>query len=254
MEIKIDNLKVETYPTREQMGRAAAEDVCAIIDKLLTMKEEISIIFAAAPSQKDLYKGLLGQEIPWERINALHMDEYIGITDDRPQSFRNYLRENLFGKVPFKTIHYIQGEATDIQKECQRYTDVLATYKPDIVCMGIGENTHIAFNDPPVADFTDPETIKSVELDQTCRQQQVNDGCFATIADVPTHALTLTVPTLISASWIFCIVPGSTKAKAVYHTLNEVVSEKFPSTILRKHKQAKLYLDKESSVYDTRLE
>lgn len=247
MEKKVDNLRVETFPTREQMGRVAAEDVRAAIEELLRRQEEVSIIFAAAPSQRDLYKGLLELDIPWQRINALHMDEYIGITDDQPQSFRNYLKENLFGKVPFKTIHYIQGETSAVEAECQRYTDILATYQPDIVCMGIGENTHIAFNDPPVADFNDPEKVKRVELDQACRQQQVNDGCFATIEDVPTHALTLTIPTLTSASRIFCIVPGSTKAQAVYHTLNEEISERFPSTILRKHGQAKLYLDKESS-------
>src|SRR5690606_8053520 len=128
-----------------------------------------------------------------------------------------------------------------------RYSDILTAFKPDIVCMGIGENTHIAFNDPPVADFNDPKLVKKVELDQVCRQQQVNDGCFPSIGDVPTHALTLTIPTLVSASHIFCIVPNITKAQAVYHTLNEEISETYPSTILRRHPQAKLYLDPDSS-------
>ena len=247
METKVDNLRVESYETREQMGKTAAHDVCVAINKLLATQSEVNIIFAAAPSQRDLYAGLLEQDIPWEKINALHMDEYVGITEDQPQSFRNYLKTNLFEKVPLKSVHYIQGENPDSASECQRYENILKTHQPNIVCMGIGENTHIAFNDPPVADFTDDKWVKRVELDQDCRQQQVNDGCFAKIADVPTHALTLTVPALISATYIFCIVPAATKAQAVYHTLHEVVSEKFPSTILRKHEQAKLYLDKESS-------
>ncbi len=247
METKKDALKVEVYPTREQMGQAVAKDVSAAIKEILEQQHEVNIVFAAAPSQKDLYEGLLAQDIPWDKVNALHMDEYIGITDDQPQSFRYYLKKNLFEKAGLKSIHYIQGENKDIDEECVRYTRILTDYKPDIVCMGIGENTHIAFNDPPVADFNDPKLVKKVELEEMCRQQQVNDGCFPTIEDVPTHALTLTIPALVSAPYIFCVVPGTTKAQAVYQTLHEDISEKFPSTILRKHTRAKLYLDKESS-------
>ena len=247
MERKVDNLLVETYETREQMGRAAAKDVRDTIAKLLENQEEVNVVFAAAPSQKDLYQGLLEQDIPWYRINALHMDEYFGLTEDNAQSFRNYLKKNLFEKVAFKNIHYIQGENEDVDAECIRYSELLRTFKPDVVCMGIGENTHIAFNDPPVADFNDSKLVKKVELDEVCRQQQVNDGCFPTIGDVPTHALTLTIPALVSASHIFCVVPNITKAQAVYHTLNEKISEKYPSTILRRHPHAKLYLDKDSS-------
>lgn len=247
MEIKKDNLKIEVYSSRKEMGQAAAKDVYAAIAEILERQSEVNVVFAAAPSQKDLYEGLLALDIPWSKINALHMDEYIGITDDRPQSFRNYLKKNLFGNVPLKTIHYMQGESRDTEEECVRYTRLLTDHKPDIVCMGIGENTHIAFNDPPVADFNDPKLVKKVELEEMCRQQQVNDGCFPTIEEVPTHALTLTIPTLVSAPYIFCIVPGPTKAQAVYQTLHEEISEKFPSTILRRHTQAKLYLDKDSS-------
>ncbi len=247
MKITKENLTIEVYPTREQMGKAVARDVSVAINKILEQQNEVNIIFAAAPSQKDLYEGLLAQDISWDKVNAMHMDEYVGIKEDQPQSFRNYLKKNLFEKVPLKSIHYIQGENNDIQEECERYTRILAAHKPDIVCMGIGENTHIAFNDPPVADFNDPKSVKKVELDEICRQQQVNDGCFPTIGEVPTHALTLTIPTLVSAPYIFCVVPGPTKAQAVYQTLYEDISERFPSTILRNHGQTKLYLDKESS-------
>lgn len=247
MERKVDNLRVEVYETRELMGRAAAQDVRHAIVQLLETKNEVNIVFAAAPSQKDLYEGLLELDIPWSHINAMHMDEYIGLAEDNPQSFRSYLKTNLFEKVKLKQIFYIQGEYEDTVEECSRYSNILKEFQPDIVCMGIGENTHIAFNDPPVADFDDPKLVKVVELEHVCRQQQVNDGCFATIDEVPTHALTLTIPALISATHVFCIVPVETKAEAVYLTLNEDISEKYPSTILRKHPRAKLYLDQESS-------
>lgn len=247
MERKVDNLQVQVYANRAIMGRAAAKDVQQAVAKVLESKDEVNIIFAAAPSQKDLYEGLLELDIPWSRINAMHMDEYTGLEASNTQSFRYYLKKNLFEKVPFKNIHYIQGENEDIEGECLRYSEILNDFKPDIVCMGIGENTHIAFNDPPVADFNDPKLVKKVELDHVCRQQQVNDGCFPTINDVPTHALTLTIPALLGASYIFCIVPAATKAQAVYLTLNEEITEKYPSTILRRHPQAKLYLDPDSS-------
>lgn len=246
MERKVENLRVEVYETREVMGRAAANDVRDAIIELLQTKGEVNIIFAAAPSQSDLYEGLLALDIPWSQINAMHMDEYTGLEENNAQSFRYYLKKNLFEKVVFKNIHYIQGENEDVDAECIRYSKILTEFKPDIVCMGIGENTHIAFNDPPVADFSDPKMVKKVELDHMCRQQQVNDGCFPAINDVPTHALTLTIPALLSASHIFCIVPASTKAQAVYLTLNEEITEKYPSTILRTHPQAKLYLDQDS--------
>lgn len=246
MERKVENLRVEVYETREVMGRAAANDVRDAIIELLQTKDEVNIIFAAAPSQSDLYEGLLALDIPWSQINAMHMDEYTGLEENNAQSFRYYLKKNLFEKVAFKNIHYIQGENEDVDAECIRYSKILTEFKPYIVCMGIGENTHIAFNDPPVADFSDPKMVKKVELDHMCRQQQVNDGCFPAINDVPTHALTLTIPALLSASHIFCIVPASTKAQAVYLTLTEEITEKYPSTILRTHPQAKLYLDQDS--------
>jgi len=153
----------------------------------------------------------------------------------------------LFSHVQCKAVYYIQGNNNDALAECNRYTTLLQQHPIDIVCMGIGENSHIAFNDPPVADFNDPATVKVVLLDADCRQQQVNDGCFPTLGDVPTHAITLTVPALLNCKYIFCMVPGKRKAKAVYHNFNSPVGEQYPSTALRTHSAVEMFVDKESA-------
>ena len=183
----------------------------------------------------------------WNRINAYHMDEYIGLSKDAPQGFGNFLMEHIFGLVPFGSVNYIKSDATDPDEESRRYAEILAQNPIDIVVMGIGENGHIAFNDPPVADFGDKYLVKPVKLDEICRQQQVHDGCFAAIAAVPTHAITLTVPMLTSAPWLFCIVPAATKAWAVRETLTGSIDEHCPASVLRTHDGAVLYLDPDSS-------
>ena len=175
------------------------------------------------------------------------MDEYIGLDKDAPQGFGNFLWEHIFSQVPFRTVFYLNGQADNIQEACQEYTDLLLNYPADIVFMGIGENGHIAFNDPHVADFQDPYLVKIVDLDEKCRQQQVNDGCFSSIAKVPTHALTLTIPALYRAGYLFCMVPGKTKAWAVNETLTGAVSVRCPASILRNHPHATLYIDNDSS-------
>jgi len=175
------------------------------------------------------------------------MDEYVGLDAAATQGFGNFLKNRLFDKVPFRSVHLINGNAKDISEECARYQHLLDQFPPDIVCMGIGENGHLAFNDPPVANFKDTATIKMVELELLCRQQQVNDGCFEMIDQVPTHALTLTIPALLKGRFIFCVVPGTTKATAVSNTLMQTISEKFPSSILRTHLNAILFLDVQSA-------
>ena len=246
--LKKDKLVVEIYENRTLMGEAAARDIKAKIAELLEESQEINMIFAAAPSQNDVLKSLVeDKEIEWNRVNAYHMDEYIGLDKDAPQGFGNFLKDHIFGLVPFKSVNYIDITATDPEKEAERYGKLLDENPTDIVIMGIGENGHIAFNDPPVADFNDKKTVKPVKLDEVCRQQQVNDGCFESIDKVPTHAMTLTVPTLVRAPYLFCIVPAPTKAKAVYETLNGSIDEHCPASILRMHDNAKLYLDDQSS-------
>ena len=245
---KKDLLSVQIHDTRAEMGAAAARDIKACILSLLEQKETINMIFAAAPSQNEVLWGLATDtEIPWERVNAFHMDEYIGLPADAPQGFGNFLKEHIFGLTDFKEVFYLDVTAKDAEAECDRYTALLAEYPTDIVVMGIGENGHIAFNDPPVADFHDPKAVKPVELDPICRNQQVNDGCFARLEDVPKTAITLTVPTLFAGDHLFCIVPAKTKANAVRATLCGEIGEACPATILRRHKCAVLYLDGDSS-------
>lgn len=247
MEIKKDKLTVKIYPTSREMAEEAARDVTSRINELLSEKEYINMIFAAAPSQSAFMEVLISiPDIDWQRINAFHMDEYIGLIKTAPQGFGNFLKRNLFEKVPFREIYYLDGQQ-EAGKEINRYTTLLAEYPADIVCLGIGENGHIAFNDPHVADFNDPMYVKVVNLDEVCRRQQVNDKCFDDIDEVPTHALTLTIPALILAPYMYCIVPFQTKALAVYRTLNEDISEDCPASILRTKEHAILYLDKDSS-------
>ena len=244
---KADKLSVNIYDTRKNMGAAAAADIAACIKELLGRKSEIYMIFAAAPSQNEMLEALIAdKEIEWNRVHALHMDEYVNLPSDAPQGFGNFLRRAIFDRVPFASVNLI-GTDADSEATCRRYDALLAANKVDIVCMGIGENGHIAFNDPHVADFNDPCRIKKVDLDQKCRQQQVNDGCFASLDQVPTHALTLTVPTLYNVEKIFCVVPAATKAEAVRNTVSGPVAESCPASILRRHDKAILYTDADSA-------
>lgn len=242
-----DGLRVRIFATRSEMGRAAAEHAAALIREHLQTHETMHAIFAAAPSQNEFLAELLRQNIDFERIHAFHMDEYVGLPADAPQGFGNFLRRTIFDKVPFAGVHYINGQAADCDAECKRYGALLQAHVPDIVFMGIGENGHIAFNDPPVADFHDAHLVKKVELDHMCRQQQVNDGCFAALEEVPRFALTVTVPGLMRAAHHICVVPGTQKAAAVRNTLLAPVGEQCPATALRRAADAVLYLDEASA-------
>ncbi len=246
---QVENLDVQVYPDRTSLGSTAAAAVSARIQKLQRKQASIRMVFAAAPSQNEFLAALCEDDgIDWSQITGFHMDEYLGLPASAPQLFGNFLRERIFTKVPFGAVHYIDPEAESAEQECRRYAELINRAPVDIVCMGIGENGHIAFNDPPVADFNDPATVKIVTLDQPCRQQQVNDGCFAEISQVPKQALTLTVPALMSADFITVVVPGPTKKEAVKRTLTGSVETACPASILRRHHQATLYLDADSAV------
>ena len=247
MIFKKDELTVKISDTRDEMGKVAAQDIADCIKKLLSQKNEINMIFAAAPSQNDMLLHLCEYEdIDWGRINAFHMDEYIGLPSDALQCFSNFLKRYIFDLKPFKSVNLI-NPASDAESECVRYSALLQEYPVDIVCMGIGENGHIAFNDPHVAEFNDKKLVKPVELDEVCRMQQVNDGCFNKLDDVPKTALTLTIPALMRADYHFCVVPAKTKAWAVNRTINGEISEKCPATILRTKAECYLYCDADSS-------
>ncbi len=247
MSFTSDRLRVRTYPNRLQMGRAAAADIEDAVERVIEEKGGCNIIFAAAPSQNEVLSALAASDrIDWFRVRAFHMDEYIGLRPDAPQGFANFLRRALFDRVPFGEVRCMDCTA-DPEAEARRYGELLKKYPADIVVMGIGENGHIAFNDPHVARFDDPETVKTVELDQVCRMQQVHDGCFKSLDEVPRTALTLTIPALTAPERVFCVVPASAKARAVRDTVLGPISESCPASILRRHNNATLYLDRDSA-------
>lgn len=239
-------MQLQVYQSRSEMGKAAGIWVERKILEFTGQKNEIRIVFAAAPSQNEFLSYLRNSSlIPWEKVVAFHMDEYLGLEASHPALFSNFLKAALFDHVPLKQVHLIDGN-NSIEKECERYAMLLNEKRIDIVCMGIGENGHIAFNDPPVADFNDIQSVKVVELDEVCRQQQVNDGCFENLATVPTHAITLTVPALMNADCICCVVPGPKKKEAVHQTLYGPVNETCPASILRGHWNCQLFTDKDA--------
>jgi glucosamine-6-phosphate deaminase len=245
---EVDKLRVCVFRSRNEMGRQAAEDVAEKIRTLRKSKSELRMIFAAAPSQIELLENLSSREdIDWSQITAFHMDEYIGLSKDAPQGFGNFLRKYLFGGLEFGEVHYMDPEAPDPESECRRYADLIKAAPIDIICMGIGENGHIAFNDPPVADFADPVSVKVVFLDRECRQQQVNDGCFRSLGNVPLKAITITIPVFMTAASLFVVVPGPTKAGAVARTIRGPVTSSCPASVIRAHPDAMLYLDRESA-------
>ncbi len=244
----VEKLKVKIYPNRRTMGRAAGEAVAAKMKEMLHARRELFMVFASAPSQEEFLEELgQSQGIAWNRVTAFHLDEYIGLPEDAPQNFGHFLRVRLFERVRPRKIYYIDGMAQDPEAECTRYGSLLRSHPLDIACVGIGENGHLAFNDPPVADFSDPLPVKVVELDPVSREQQVHDKTFENFERVPKKAITLTIPTVFSAKFIYCMVPGPTKAEAVRRTLEGPISPACPASILRKHGDATLFLDHNSA-------
>ncbi|OUV11254.1 MAG: glucosamine-6-phosphate deaminase [Verrucomicrobiaceae bacterium TMED86] len=229
------------------MGASAGHAAAKILRDALFLSGSARIIVASAPSQDETLSRLAQEpRIDWSKVTVFHMDEYVGLSDSHPASFRAYQKEHFLSKVTPKAFHGIQAEAADLDSEVARYTELMNESPIDLVCMGIGENGHIAFNDPPVADFNDPHTIKVVELDEACRQQQVNDGCFPDFDSVPTHALSLTCPALMSGKHLIITVPGKLKANAVKETLTGPITTTCPASILRTHPNAELHLDTDS--------
>jgi len=247
--LKKDLLNIKIYDSRDELGKAAADEAATYINDLLKKQEDINILFAAAPSQNEFLNALTLHDIAWNRINAFHMDEYTGLTKEAPQRFGNYLDKHFFDKVPLKSIHYLFDESSTPEEVCKHYSELLAQYPLDIIFMGIGENGHIAFNDPHVADFNDPLQVKIATLDQVCREQQVHDGCFSSIEKVPHEAITLTIPAMMKAQRLFCIVPAASKANAIDSTVNGAITPACPASILRTHKDATLYCDRDSAKY-----
>ena len=244
--MKKTHFSAEIYQTRKAMGGAAGKKAEELLVGFLKRKKEVRIIAASAPSQNEILAYLAKSKlIDWSRVTAFHMDEYIGLPDGAPQNFGVFLRDRLFGKVPMRKVHYLRGNA-DPAGECERYTALLKKAPIDLLLCGIGENGHLAFNDPPVADFNDPLTVKVINIDIASRNQQVHDGCFASLPEVPRKAYTLTLPILCGAASVVCTVPKATKAAAVGRMFKGPVQTKCPASILRFHPDCYVFLDAES--------
>ena len=232
--------------SRAALGKRAAEEIAAELRLRLGSQRGVRMIFAAAPSQSEMLESLvMAPGIDWTRVTAFHMDEYLDLPREDPQGFGMWLRRNIFDLAPFAAVHLIEPD-DDPEITAAAYAAKLNAAPIDIVCCGIGANGHLAFNDPP-ADFNDPKDVKVVQLDAVCRQQQVDDECFAGFEDVPTRAITLTVPRLLAADRIFCCVPGSLKKDAVRCALEGPIDAACPASALRLHANWRMYLDVDSA-------
>ncbi|MEE4194938.1 MAG: glucosamine-6-phosphate deaminase [Anaerolineae bacterium] len=244
-----DQLRVDIYPTNEEMGEAAATYLIEKLHLLLGEKPTANVIFATGNSMLRFYAGLRrhADEVNWRKVRIFHMDEYVGITDQHPASFRRYLHEKIIDFLEPLAFFEVVGDAPDPHKECERYAELLQTFPADICCLGYGENGHLAFNDPPFADFQDPSLVKIVNLAEASRRQQVGEGHFSTLAAVPQQAITLTIPALVNVRFILGIVPERRKAEAVKTALTGAITEDCPGSYLRTLSQARLFLDEESA-------
>ena len=246
--LQVGTMRVEVYPSRAAAGEAAARAAANAILELLQKREFVAVIFATGASQLDMLSALTGiHDLPWERILGFHLDEYIGISPDHPASFRRYLRARLTSKVKMKEFFEMNGSAVVPQQTCQQYAEKLRAADPQLCLLGIGENGHLAFNDPSVADFSDPLDVKIVQLDEACRIQQVAEGWFESVDKVPEQAITLTIPALMRVPRLIVSVPGSRKAAIVRRSLEDPISKLCPATILRTHPDATVYLDVDSA-------
>ncbi len=247
-EFQAGAMRVLVLASGREVGEAAGAHTARLLAAAVEANDAARVIFATGNSQIPFVEALRARaEIPWDRITAFHMDEYGGMPDTHPASFRRWIRERIEEPLRPRVVHYLMGDAADWEAECRRYEALLREAPIDLVCMGIGENGHIAFNDPPVADFADPVWVKVVELDGACRRQQVGEGHFAGLTDVPTHALTLTVPALLAPRALQVVVPERRKAEAVRAALTGPVAAACPASILREQSHAVLFLDGESA-------
>ncbi len=238
-----DNIKIGIYKDAVALGKAAADFAAQTLNDAIEQKGLANIILATGASQFAFLEVFKKKEIAWDKVTVFHLDEYKGISDQHPASFRKYLKERILDEVRPKKIHFLNGDAENISAEIEQYENLLKNHEIDIACIGIGENGHIAFNDPPVANFNDPKLVKIVTLDEACRQQQLGEGWFPTLDDVPKEALTLTVPAIMRSKVVSCVVPDQRKAKAVHAALFKTIDTACPASILRKHANAHLLLD-----------
>ena len=238
-----DQLKVRIFQSSKEVGQAAAEFVEKQLKKAIQQKGSANLILSTGASQFSFLEALKEKTIEWDKITVFHLDEYKGISDQHPASFRKYLKESILDIVKPGKVYLINGDVENMEKMLNEYETLLASHPIDVACIGIGENGHIAFNDPSVADFNDPHLIKIVELDEACRKQQLGDGWFPTLDDVPKEAVSLTITAIMNCKVISCVVPDERKSTAVHDTLFGEISTACPASVLRKHPNAVLFLD-----------
>lgn len=245
---QVDALPVRVYASQAELSKDVARLTQEYLREVIGAKGSAAVILATGNSQIKFLEELIRLGgVDWSKITLFHMDEYLGIEGNHKASFRRYMRERVASLVNPRVFNYIEGDAMLPMDECERYTRLLRAQPIDLCCLGVGENGHLAFNDPPVANFEDPHAVKIAKLDEACRMQQVNEGHFPGLAAVPQYALTLTIPMLCSAKKMFCVAPEKRKAKAIQAALQGPISTDCPASILRKQAHATLFLDSDST-------
>lgn len=245
---KSDELQVQILPSEMELGRVAARNTAEVIRSAVAARGGARVAVATGTSQFAFVEALRDQpNVQWNAVTIFHLDEYVGIDAGHPASFRRWIRERITEPFAPAGAHYIVGDAPDTDAECRRYEELLRAAPLDLVCMGIGENGHLAFNEPHQANFTDPAWVRVITLDDESRAQQVGEGHFATVDQTPRHAISLTIPALLSARAIQAVVPEQRKAKAVLRALTDEIGAACPATILRRQQHAKLFLDQDSA-------
>lgn len=243
-----EQLAVSVYADGAALGQAAAAVAADSIRQAIAARQVANVVFASANSQLDFLHALRAQpDIAWQAVNVFHMDDYLRLPPGHPAGFAAFLRRHLLDGVGVQSFYPIPAHAADVDAACRAYEWLLRAHPIDLCCLGIGENGHVAFNEPPVADFNDPQWVKTVALDEVSRRQQVGEGHFPTLASVPTHAMTLTIPALRAARLMVCIVPEARKAEAVRKALLGPITTGCPASILRQTPHARLFLDRDSA-------
>lgn len=246
--VSYNDLSVRIYEEDRELAQDAARLTFNYLQSILQEQEVATVVLATGNSQIKFLEAITThQKLDWSRIIFFHLDEYLGITAKHPGSFRHYLRTRVEQKISLRKFHYLQGDALQPLAECARYSQLLQQQPIDLCLLGLGHNGHLAFNEPTVADSQDSQLVKLVKLEAITRQQQVNGSFFAHLENVPQYAYTLTIPAICSAKQIFCLVPGKHKAKVVKQMLTSSIDTNFPASILRKQKQATLFIDRDSA-------
>ncbi len=244
----VDALPVRVFPTIADLARDAAREAHGILVNAIATRGSTAAILATGNSQLVFLEALVAMGgLDWAKVTLFHMDEYLGLPATHRASFRRYMRERVETRVKPRAFHYIAGDAHQPVQECRRYEALLRAQAIDLCCLGIGENGHLAFNDPHVASFADTDWVKIVSLDEACRRQQVGEGHFPSIDAMPQYALTLTIPALIAAERVLAIVPEQRKAAAVKASLTGPIGSSCPGSYLRRQPHALLYLDADSA-------